>query len=329
MNNNKQFWIGFDIGGTKMLALILDSEYNVVGRLKRMVGVHRDNETITASIIDIIQGVLRKSDITTGQLSGIALATAGIIDVDQGIIEFTPNLHLKNLPLRSRLEAAFELPVLIENDANSGVYGEFMRGAAQGFRHVVGIFIGTGVGGGIIVDGRLYTGARGSAAEIGHIVVHPDGHRCNCGKYGCLEAYVSRKALAKELVGLAAMGDSPTIQQLAGTDMAAIKSRVIMAAVEAREPAVIEMVNRSAYYLGIGMANCASIFNPEMIVLGGGLVGKLGSGYIDVAEQVMRQHVLPQIGDYVEVRPAALGDNAVAIGVVAQLRGKQEREHSK
>ena len=119
------------------------------------------------------------------------------------------------------------------------------------------------------------------------------------------------------------MGETPTIQKQAGTDMAAIKSRVITAAVRAKEPAVIDLVNRSAYYLGIGMANCASIFNPEIIVLGGGLVGKLGASYIEVAERVMRENALPQIGAHVKVCPAALADNAVAIGVVAQLRKRQ------
>ncbi|NBC29329.1 MAG: ROK family protein, partial [Spirochaetes bacterium] len=188
----QSYLIGFDLGGTKMLCSVLDNEFNVVGREKVKVGSARDNDTILKAIEEAITKALKSAKVDEDQVRAIGIASPGPIDFENGIVLETPNLHLRNLPVRDALQENFGCPVLLENDVNAGTYGEYIRGAAAGFRHIVGIFPGTGVGGGLILDGKLYRGSTGGAGEIGHITIEPDGPKCGCGNYGCLEQMSSR-----------------------------------------------------------------------------------------------------------------------------------------
>ena len=224
MSTHERFWIGLDMGGTKLLSIVVDDGLRIIGRAKQLVGERRDNDSMAIAVVECIDASLRDAGLDRTRLSGIGTAFAGFLDIHTDVITFTPNLRLTDFPLRALLTREFAVPARVDNDANAGLYGEFSNGAAQGSRNVIGIFIGTGVGGGVIINGHLYVGSDGNAAEIGHMIIQPQGHRCSCGKYGCLEAYVSRKSLAKELVALAASGDAPTILARAGTDITAIKS---------------------------------------------------------------------------------------------------------
>jgi len=322
----QSYLIGFDLGGTKMLCTVLDDELNVVGREKVKVGSARDNDSILEAIGDAIKKALKSAKVDEDQLRAIGIASPGPIDFENGILLETPNLHLINLPLRDALQKEFGCSVLLENDVNAGTYGEYIRGAAVGFRHVVGIFPGTGVGGGLILDGKLYRGSSGGAGEIGHITIEPDGPKCGCGNYGCLEQMSSRAAIAKELVGLALTGQSKVVMEEAGTDIAKVKSNTILKAVEAGEPAVIEVVKRAARYMGIGMAAAVNIFNPEILILGGGLIEKLGDFYVEEAAESMRAHAMKGLVANVQVRQALLTDDAAVIGAAALALEEAQKE---
>ncbi|MFW5786279.1 MAG: ROK family protein [bacterium] len=311
------YLIGIDLGGTKMLCAVLDRNYEVLARTKVKVGADRDNETILKSMIEAVESALNDANIDRDALESIGIVSPGPIDFADGVVLETPNLDLSNFPVRDALEKEFACPVLLENDVNAGTYGEYIRGAAAGFRHVVGIFPGTGVGGGLILDGRLFRGSTGGAGEIGHITIEPDGPKCGCGNYGCLEQMASRTAIAKELVGLVISGQSKTILESAGTDIARVRSKTILKAVEAGEQPVIEVVQRAARYMGMGMAAAVNIFDPELIVLGGGLIEKLGHFYVEEAERSMRRHAMQGLVSHVEVRQAQLGDDAAVVGVAA------------
>jgi len=319
MGKNQEYIIGFDLGGTKMLSALFDRSYKIVARNKEKTADARSNEAVTERIFSCIDGLLKSGKASAHDILGIGIAIPGPIDIAAGIVLETPNLAMHNLPLRDLLEAKYDCPVILENDVNAGMYGEFKKGAARGFSEVVGLFPGTGVGGGLILGGKLYRGAIGGAGEIGHTIVQVDGPLCGCGKYGCLEAVASRTALAKDLVGLAANGEAPTVLEKAGTDIMRIKSSVIKKAIDAGEEKVIELVNRNARFLGIGMANCVNIFNPELLVLGGGLVEKLGGPYVRAAEASMREHAMRYLVKSVEVREAKLGDDAAVTGAAALL----------
>ena len=198
---------------------------------------------------------------------------------------------------------------------SAGTYGEHRFGAARGRQHVLGVFPGTGIGG-LVLDGRR-TGASGNAGEVGHMIVQLHGPLCGCGQYGCLEALASRSALARDLIAQAAIGRAPTVAARAGTDVRSVRSKMIARVLAAGEQPGVELLERAVERLGVGIANCVNLLNPEMVVLGGGLVEKLGDWLIERAADSMRRHALPSLAEGVEVVAATLGDQAVVRGAAA------------
>jgi glucokinase len=305
--------IGFDLGGTKMLAAVLDDEGTIVARNKNRT-TSGGNDAIFDQIVATIDEVLVKAGINRSAIDAIGIAAPGPIDMHTGTILNTPNLGLLDFALADRLRAVMEAPVVLENDVNAGLWGEFVAGVARGKRHVVGIFPGTGIGGGLILDGRLFEGKSGAAGEIGHITVQSDGRRCGCGNHGCLETVSSRTAIARDLALLAMNGQSPVLAEAGATDITRVKSGLIRKALDAGDPGVAEVVDQAAYFLGIGMASMVNTFDPEMIVLGGGLIEKLGARFTDRAEATMRARAMSRLVASVEVAQAQLGDDAAVVG---------------
>ena len=309
------YLIGFDMGGTKMLATVLDEDLTHVGKARRKTPSGAGNKETFAAIAETVHEAAADAQVDLADVSVIGIAVPGPIDRNAGRIIETPNAGLRDFPLQDRLRKETGVPVVLENDVNAGVYGEFVAGAARGFKNIVGIFPGTGVGGGIIIDGKLYRGRLGRAGEIGHMIVEVGGRLCGCGKYGCLEAVSSKTAINKDRVHLAAIGDAPTIHKTCGTDFKRINSKAIKKAMAAGESAVIRVVERAAWYLGIGLANCVDIFDPDVLVIGGGLIEKLGDDYLSLVEKSMRDNVM--VPTDVPVVAAELGDDAVVIGAAA------------
>ncbi|MCG8477980.1 MAG: ROK family protein [Spirochaetales bacterium] len=311
--------IGFDLGGTKMLAAVLDGDDGIVARCKtRTVG--GDNESVYRQIVETIQCALDKAKIGRDRLEAVGIAVPGPIDLDRGVVLDTPNVGISNFPLVDRLSEELGCVVLLENDVNAGLWGEYVAGAAKGMRHVVGIFPGTGIGGGLILDGKLYRGKSGAAGEIGHITVQTDGRRCGCGNHGCLETVASKTAIARDLALLAMNGQSKVLAEAGATDIRLIKSGLIAKALEAGEPAVVAVVSQAARFLGVGMAAIVNTFDPEMVVVGGGLVEKVGSHITDIAVSTMRERAMPRIIADVAVATAALGDDAGVVGAADLTR---------
>ena len=320
MANEKKFFIGFDLGGTKMLSAVIDENLSIVSRQKDKVSEEGTGDKVVKDMIASIRASLDKTGKDEGTFAGIGIGIPGPLDRKNGIVMYTPNLGFEKYPLREKLEKEFNVPVLIENDVNVGTYGEFKKGAAKGFRHVLGIFPGTGIGGGLIINGHLFLGATGNAGEIGHMIIQTDGRLCGCGQYGCVEALASKTSLAKDLVALAAAGGAPTVFKKAGTDFRKIRSSTIAKAVEAGEKQVVELLDRSAEFLGIAMANAVNLMSPEVIVMGGGLVERFGKKYIEAAEKSMRRHAMASVVDGVIVVEAALGDDSSIIGAGALIQ---------
>ncbi|MCG8479167.1 MAG: ROK family protein, partial [Spirochaetales bacterium] len=291
----------------------------IVARCKtRTVG--GDNESVYRQIVETIQCALDKAEIGRDGLEAVGIAVPGPIDLDRGVVLDTPNVGISNFPLVDRLSGELGCAVLLENDVNAGLWGEYVAGAAKGMRNVVGIFPGTGIGGGLILDGKLYRGKSGAAGEIGHITVQTDGRRCGCGNHGCLETVASKTAIARDLVLLAMNGQSKVLAEAGATDIRLIKSGLIAKALEAGEPAVAAVVAQAARFLGVGMAAMVNTFDPEMVVIGGGLVEKVGSHITDIAVSTMRERAMPRIVADVAVATAALGDDAVVVGAADLTR---------
>lgn len=306
--------IGFDLGGTKMLAVVLDEENTIRGRKKaRTKG--GGNEAVFTQIVEVVRAAMDDAGVKAGDVQALGIAVPGPIDTGKGMILEPPNLDMRNMPLAGRLRKELDIPVLLENDVNAGLWGEYIAGVAAGYRHVVGIFPGTGIGGGLILDGRLYRGKLGAAGEIGHITVQSDGRRCGCGNFGCLETVASKTAIARDLTILALNGQSPVLAAAGATDIRMVKSGLIAKAMDAGDTGVVEIVEQAASFLGVGMAAMVNTFDPEMIVVGGGLVEKLGDRFMKPAEKAMRRRAMRRIVADVTVAVAALGDDAAVIGV--------------
>lgn len=306
--------IGFDLGGTKMLAVVLDGKNNIRGKKKARTG-GGGNEGVLAQIIDVTRAAMDDAGVGAEEVSALGIAVPGPIDTARGMILEPPNLDMRNMPLVKRLRKELGIPVFLENDVNAGLWGEYVAGAAAGYRHVIGIFPGTGIGGGLILDGALYRGKLGAAGEIGHITVQTDGRRCGCGNFGCLETVASKTAIARDLALLAFNGQSPVLAEAGATDIRLVKSGLIARALEAGDTGVAEIVERAAEFLGIGMAAMVNTFDPELIVVGGGLVEKLGDRYLKPAEAMMRRRAMGRLVADVKVVAALLGDDATVIGV--------------
>jgi glucokinase len=317
MSEEKQT-VAMDLGGTKIVAALLDG-IKIIDRHKQKTNAQEGEEAVLENIIDTVKTLLKKNDISTDDIQGIGIAIPGQLDPKRGIIINTPNIGFSNFPIVERLQEVFHTPVLIENDVRAGTYGEYLAGAAQGYSYVLGVFPGTGIGGGIIIDGKLYHGATGNAGEVGHMIIQTDGPLCNCGQYGCLEAVASRTSMTKDAVALAGAGKAPATFEKAGTDIKNYKSSVYKKAYKKNDEGVIRVVERAAAFLGIGIANCVNILNPEIVVIGGGLIEKLGETYLQIVEQSMRDHALPSLVDNVKLVASQLEDDAAIIGAAGLL----------
>ncbi|HEU5049913.1 MAG TPA: ROK family protein [Gemmatimonadales bacterium] len=202
---------------------------------------------------------------------GVGAGAPGPLDTRTGVVLLTPNLGWVDYPLAARLEAGLGLPVVIDNDANCAVLGEWWCGAARGTRHAIGFTIGTGIGGGIIIDGRLHHGASDCAGEIGHTTIDSNGRRCACGNYGCLEAYASGPAIARRATEAIESGAESRMPALVDGDLSLITAQLVYEAAGAGDELAREVVHDTAHFLGAGVANLVNIFNPEVVVVCGGV----------------------------------------------------------
>ncbi len=309
--------VGMDIGGTKMLAVVFDEKFRPVGRFRKKSKAKLPPEE---HVNNIIQGAL--DDAGVKKIRGIGMGSPGPLDPETGVVIDTPNLGWKDFPLARNVEDHFGVPAVLDNDVNMGTYGEWCFGEVQDCRNVLGMFPGTGIGGGIIIDGKLYHGASGSAGEVGHMTLEVDGPFCGCGKNGCLEGLASRIAIAKEVVALAARGDAPYIMENCGTDLSKVRSGMLSRAIEAGDTQVEHVVRRAAFYVGVGVANLINVLSPEAVVLGGGLVEAMEELYLSEVKKAVKEHAMPFLRKNVRIVPAKLGDDAVAMGAARLIHDK-------
>ena len=286
------------------------------------------------SIVDAVHYVLRDAKVQLRDVSGIGIGCPGFIDPEKGIIAASPNIpFLRNYPLAKRIAKLIGLPVTLGNDVQTGLYGEHQFGAAKGYDNVIGIFMGTGIGGALILNGQPYRGTSGSAGEVGHVKMDLGGPACGCGNHGCLEAFAGRLAISSEAAVLVARQKAPHVGQKAGTDIRDIKSGLLAKAIRAGDEAVEELIRGKAKRVGLLMSNLVNILNPDMIVLGGGVVEAMPSLIARQAEKTMRRYTLPTSLKYVKVAVAKLGDHSIVMGAAKRAddlfgeKRHKERRH--
>jgi glucokinase len=324
MGDDKKAWLGFDLGGTKMLATVFDEKFKPQGRRRRKTkgaeGVAAGLERIAKTIDE----ALEDAKISASKLGGIGVGLPGPLDLDKGIIIESANLGWKNVKLQQFLAEKYECPVALANDVDAGTFGEYRFGAGKGGRCVLGVFPGTGIGGGLIYEGAIFRGKTTSCMEIGHIMVDPRGRMCGCGKRGCLETVASRLAIAADVAMAAYRGETPLVFESAGTDLSEVRSSLLADAIKAGDKVVERIVRNAARRIGETMAGVCNLLAPDIIVLGGGLVEALNDIFLDEVKDAVSKRVMDSFAKSIDVEVATLGDDATVMGAAAMIADKVE-----
>jgi glucokinase len=311
--------IGVDIGGTKVLAGVVDERGRVLETTRRLTPSHdvAETELVIADAVAELSG--------RHEISAVGIGAAGWIANDRATVLFSPHLAWRDEPLRDALATAIGVPVVVENDANAAAWAEYRFGAARDCAVAVMVTLGTGIGGGLVVSGILYRGAYGVGCEYGHMTVVPDGRRCACGNRGCWEMYASGTALARDARELAAVSSvsARRLMQLAGGDPANLSGPLVTEAAREGDPAAVEIYTEMGRWLGRGLANLAAVIDPTVFVIGGG-VSEAGDLLLQPARQSFGESLTGRgFRPAAEVRLAHLGPQAGLVGAadLARRRG--------
>jgi glucokinase len=314
--------IGVDIGGTKVLAGLVDERGEVIVRARRPTP-SRDPRAVERTIAEVVKELSTSDQIGSArEICGVGIGAAGFVDADRAKVLFAPHLAWRNEPLRDAVTAAVGLPVIVENDANAAAWAEWRFGAGRGETRLVCVTLGTGIGGGIVLDGVVQRGRWGMAGEFGHMVVVPDGRRCECGNRGCLEQYASGNVLGREARELAAAGSPVTMQlvERVGGDHSALVGPLITQAAREGDATAIELFEEVGRWLGIGLANLAAALDPGMFVIGGG-VSDAGELLLAPARESFRKTLTGRgFRPMPQIVKAALGPEAGLVGAADLAR---------
>jgi len=314
---DSHYWIGFDLGGTKMFSVVYDGDYQRVGKHRTKTKGHEGAAVGLKRIINTIRQSIEDAEITLEDVGGIGIGCPGPLDLDRGILKYAPNLGWREVPVKQALEKELNCPVSILNDVDAGVYGEYRFGAGKKHRTVVGVFPGTGIGGGCVYDGNILRGAKSSCMEIGHMQVIPDGPMCGCGKRGCLEAVASRLVIASQAAAAAFRGQAPHLLATYGTDLSNIRSGALSESIRSGDKSIENIVRNAARHIGIAVANVVHLIAPDMVILGGGLVEAMPDLFVSEVRSAATDRILTSFADTFAVNAAELGDAASVLGAAA------------
>jgi glucokinase len=326
VGSSDKHWLGFDLGGTKMQATVFNEKFKVAGAFRIKTKDYKGAENGVRGIVETIEGALHEAGLDHKDLGGIGVGCPGVLDLDKGVIVQAPNLGWRDVALAKMLEKEFGCPAVLANDVDAGTFGEYRFGAGKGARCLLGVFPGTGIGGGCVYDGHLLRGSVSSCMEIGHIHMQPKGRLCGCGRRGCLETVASRLAISAEAAAAAFRGDAPHLLELAGTDLTKIRSRTLVQAIKEGDTAIEDIVRNAAKQLGVAIASVVNLLAPDIVVLGGGLIEAMADYFLDEVREAIEEQAMKPFRKSVKVVAAELGDDAGAMGAAA-LAAEYADEH--
>ena len=327
-SNADDLILGVDLGGTKILTAVTNPQGKILSRDHSITPAPKGHEAVIHSILESAHRVLGQADVAISDIIAVGVGAPGLINPETGILFTSPNLPgWRDIPLRDTIQEKLGKKTFLINDANAAALGEFYFGAARGTRNFIYITISTGIGGGIVIDGKIYSGAIGAAGEVGHMTIDDDGPICNCGNRGCWETLASGTALAREARHRIEGGMRTSILEYAEGDMEKVTALVIQDAAEKGDSLAKELIGRTGYYLGVGLANLINIFNPELIVIGGGL-SNIGNMLLDPAFKVAGERAYEQAFQAVRFACAGLGRNSGVLGAAAFALQEMKRQSS-
>ena len=306
--------LGIDLGGTNIVASVVDENYNILSTAKRKTNCPRPAEEIMDDIAAVATDAIAEAGISKEEVEAAGIGSPGAIDPVNGVVCYANNLGFINVPVSSMLKERTGIDFYIENDANAAAYGEFLAGAGKGTKDFIMITLGTGVGGGIIIDGRIYSGSNYAGGELGHTVIAVDGEVCTCGRMGCWEAYASATALIRQTKQAITRYPDTIMWELVDNDIEAVSGRTAFDAMRKGDIPAKSVVDKYIEYIAIGIANNVNIFQPEILCIGGG-ISKEGDVLIKPIEQfVAGENYARNIPKKVQIKTAQLGNDAGIIG---------------
>lgn len=310
MSRATAYRIGVDLGGTNIQAGVLDADGTLLHRDRCKTKAKHGAEAVLERIAGLVERLIVDAGIERGHVAAVGVGAPGAIDVERGVVVNAVNLRWTDLPVAARLADRLGLPVTLDNDVNVGAWGEHAAGAAKGHDDVLAVFVGTGIGGGLILNGRLYRGAHCTAGEIGHTILNADaplGQRT-------LEDLASRSAIVRRLVQLIESNHPSDVAERVGGKWEKVRSRVLAEAAAAGDPLTLELLDDAAHYLGTALANAVTLLSIPCVVLGGGLVDALGEPWVERVRERYHTRVFPPSLGETSIVPGALGDDAGLIG---------------
>ena len=315
-----KYGIGIDLGGTDIKAGLLSQSGEITARLVIPTYATAGPRVVAARIAEAIRRVIQESETAgtdVGDIVGVGIGSPGLIIAETGVVHFSPNFAgWSDIPLSDYVKdelAELNLPVLIENDVNAMTLGELHHGAGVGRRHIVCLTLGTGVGGGVVIDGRVYHGSANTAGELGHTVVVPDGRRCGCGNQGCLEAYAGASHIVERTVErLQSVGDSSLVEEV--DNLSALTPKRIAEAAQAGDVLAIEVLAETGRYIGIALTSIAHILNPQMAIIGGGIADAGETLLFEPIRSEVNKRAMDIPAKTMEIVKAKLGNDAGLVG---------------
>lgn len=308
----KKYNIGIDLGGTKVLCALVEKTTNkVLFEVKKKTKKEKGNKKVFSKLTEAIDELFEVSKVNKDAISSIGIAIAGQVDRENGILINACNLQCKNLNIKNQIEDKYNIKTYIVNDVEAATIGELLFGAAKNYKNVLCVFVGTGIGSCLVIDGKIYHGATGSAGELGHVIVDLNGRSCNCGAAGCLEAYASRSAIESRIQGAIKKGRTSIITEFC--DGQNISTKHIKKSLDAHDELVGQFVNEAIEYLSGGLASAINFFNPELIVLGGGLIQGINEIYLKTIRLAKNKALNTAIAK-TEFKKAQLEDYSGVIG---------------
>ena len=310
-----RYVVGIDIGGTNIVAgTVAEDGSELLGLVSEPTFSEQGADAVMTRIVKLTRASMAAA--RGKEIAGVGIGSPGPLDTKTGVVLLTPNLGWTNFPLRDRITQALGLSATLDNDANCAIFGEWWRGAARGAGHVVGLTIGTGIGGGIVLGGEVYRGASDIAGEIGHMTIDSTGRLCKCGNYGCLEAYASGPAIAARAVEGIRPGADTSLPKYVNGDLSKITAQVVYEAAHDGDEYAREVVKDTAKFLGAGVASIINIFNPEVVVVCGG-VTLAGDRLFEPLRAEVRRRAFKPATDVCRIVPGELTGTAGVYGAAA------------
>ena len=307
------YWLGVDLGGTKILSALFDENLRLLTRSKQQTSPEGGAVGVMERIVQGVEAVIKEAGIDRTQIRGMGFGIPGQIDVGTTKVKFAPNLDWHDVDVKPLLPADWTWPLVVENDVRMGTYGEFAFGAARGAKSVLGVFVGTGVGGGLILNGELHTGFNGNGGEFGNLVIHwRRGHT--------VEAIAGRKFMMKRAGEILADSPKRVRKEWKNVDLTGVRSSQLAEFYQRDDPIAVQLVDDSARALGAAIGGIVNFISPEIIVLGGGVTGALGEPYIERIWEIAQRYTLPGAAANIRCIAASLGDDSGVVGCAAYAK---------